>query len=128
IGLLNDVLLPGETRTFRAPVLDVASQHALRDAIGHPLAVLCVTARAELPTMVVTRWATLAQVLRVDADGVTMRGLSRARICSAFGDVAPYSAVLEREDAGERTDSGKQSELAQHIREAHRLIAALDEG
>jgi ATP-dependent Lon protease len=127
IGLLNDVLLPGETRTFHAPVLDRATQQMLRKEAPERLAVLCVTARGELPTMVVARWATLARVLDVDEHGVTLQGLARARILSAFGDVAPYSAVLESERASE-SDTGEPGELSQCISEAHRLIAALDGG
>ena len=125
IGLINDVLLPGETRSFRAPVLDGATLQALRTEAPEQLAALCVTARGELPTMVLARWATLAQVLRVDQDGVTLRGLARARILSAFGDVAPYSAVLEMEV---EQDQGALGELRQSIREAHRLLAALEGG
>ncbi|HVI00774.1 MAG TPA: S16 family serine protease [Enhygromyxa sp.] len=125
IGLINDVLLPGETRSFRAPVLDGATLHALQTEPPEQLAALCVTARGELPTMVLARWATLAQVLRVDQDGVTLRGLARARILSAFGDVAPYSAVLEMEV---EQDQGALGELRQSIREAHRLLAALEGG
>jgi ATP-dependent Lon protease len=127
IGLLNDVLLPGETRTFRTPVLDRATQTALRTSAPEQLAVLCVTARGELPTMVVARWATLSQVLRVDEDGVTLRGLARARILSAYGDAPPYSAVLEPETSG-GGDAQAHGDLPACITEAHRLLAALDGG
>jgi ATP-dependent Lon protease len=123
IGLLNDVLLPGETRTFGAPVLDRATQQALRTDTPERLAVLCVTAQGELPTMVVARWATLAQVIGWTAEGLTLRGLSRARIISAYGDVPPHAAVLEAGD-----DRRELADLPECIAEAHRLLAALDRG
>lgn len=124
IGLLEDVLLPGETRTFRPPVLDRATVQALRTTPPESLAALCVTARGELPTMVVARWATLCQVLGAEDDGITLRGLRRARILSAYGDLAPYAAVLEPEAGDARGDE----DLRACITEAHRLLAALDQG
>lgn len=73
--------------------------------------------------MVVARWATLAQAIGCSAESLTMRGLSRARIISAYGDVPPHAAVLEVGD-----DVRELGDLPERIAEAHRLLAALDRG
>lgn len=73
--------------------------------------------------MVVARWATLAEVIGWSAEGLTLRGLSRARIISAYGDVPPHAAVLEAGD-----EVPELADLPERIAEAHRLLAALDRG
>jgi len=122
VGLVNDVLLPGETRSFRVPVIDAASLQRLSEAPPEQLAVLCITTPAELPSLAAARWVTVASLLQASPTEATLLGLRRQRIAKASGGQSPYRAALM---PGERmTESTPQSVVS----EAHRLLAALDRG
>jgi ATP-dependent Lon protease len=122
LGLLNDVLLPGETRTFRAPVVDAGSLRRLTEAPPERLAALCITLPAELPALAAARWATLARVLQVNTEELTLLGECRQRITKATGGQSPYRAQLLQQER--MVESTTDSVLT----EAHRLLAALDRG
>jgi len=123
LGLLGDVLLPGETRSFAPPALDRAALQRLRLSDTHTITVVCITAWGELPSMVIARWGTVAEVLQIDEHNVTLRGLQRACIQTALGDVQPHAATIETE-----VTHPDNEDHASWIRGAHRVLAALDLG
>jgi ATP-dependent Lon protease len=126
IGLLEDSILPGEERSFVAPVLDAAALGALSRALASGQATLFALASAspvELPSLVSARWGTECEVLAADGASLTLRGLRRGRLVTARGKEAPYRAEVEVPAEG--ADAADAKEL---IHAAHALLAALDAG
>lgn len=122
IGLHNDVLLPGERREFRSPVVTVATLAKLSKSPPEELATVCVSTPSELPGLVAARWVTVARIAGVTEEELVLEGLYRARVQEATGGESPYAARLLPKDPQETT------ELGPLLKEAHRLIAALDAG
>lgn len=120
IGLLNEVILPHETRECIPPAIDAATCEALENGTElTQLVALCVTSQAELPALITARWATVCRIVVADKDSVTLEGQRRVRVLSASGKKSPYSATVEEVPEEEDNDA------AEMAREAHRLIAAL---
>ncbi len=128
IGLLEDAILPGEERSFAAPVVDTLALVALsraRDAKTQPQEILAVTitSSVELPSLVTGRWGTSCRIDAVDASSLTLTGIRRARLVAARGKEPPYTADVDAPDEDEPTPDTKALFSA-----AHMLFAALDEG
>ena len=137
IGLVEDVLLVGECRTFALPVVDTATLRAVRasieetqqkgearveegqDAQEQPECTqrawiaLSISSPLELPLMVASRWGTICRVLRVDEQSIELQGIRRTRLAKAQGKQAPYEAKLQ--------ELPPTDEIAQ---EEHRAVAA----
>jgi endopeptidase La len=124
IGLLEEVILPGEERALGSPAIDAATLVALKDQTGSRLAAITIASRVELPALVTARWGTECTVVAVDTNAVTLRGERRVRMQTARGKESPYQAEVEI-PAGEATQGGEDRSL---IAGAHALFAALDAG
>lgn len=104
-GLLGDALLPGEGRTLTAPALDPAHLAALRAKVGERVVFVTITAAVELPTLVAGRHGTVADVLAIDGDAVSVQAHGRVRVRSATRPEPPYQAeVTDEPDAGPPAD------------------------
>ena len=119
VGLLNDVVLPGEEREIPSPPLDATVLAALAARPPKRLCVVGITSPSELPTMVMARWATECDVIVCEPTRLVVRGVRRVRIVSARGASAPYGVELERAAA-------EDGSAASVIAGAHALFAALE--
>jgi ATP-dependent Lon protease len=127
IGLLEETLLPGEERAFRSPVVDAASLTALARGAPAALCALTVTSAIELPSLVSNRWGTSCEIVSVDDERVTLRGLRRVKVLSARGARPPYTADVESPDEGETLPlDGRVSRDV--LSGGHALLAALEAG
>jgi ATP-dependent Lon protease len=124
IGLLEDVILPGEERELGSPAVDAPTLSALKDQSGKRLVAITIASRVELPALVTARWGTECTVVAADASAVTLRGERRVRMQTAKGKESPYKAEVEV-PAGEATRGDGDRAL---IAGAHALFAALDAG
>ncbi len=123
LGLLDDTVLPGETRRIVAPSLDVDTLQRLAAQAPTRVAVVCITSAVELPSLVSTRWCTDCEVVAAAADGITLRGVQRLRLKSAQGRAAPYTALFE---APARPDG--DADLAALTAAAQEVLATLHAG
>lgn len=94
LGLLADAVLVGETHTLVASALDPATFAAIRKAHPERLLALAVRTSAELPSFVSGRAGTVCEVAGIDEEGITLRGIERARVTRASAG-APPTATLE---------------------------------
>ncbi|HEY8089267.1 MAG TPA: hypothetical protein VIF09_15515, partial [Polyangiaceae bacterium] len=63
VGLMNDVVLPGEDRELGPPAIDETLLAALAAKPPKKLCVVGITSPSELPSMVTARWATECDVI-----------------------------------------------------------------
>ncbi len=118
IGLMEDLLLPGESRTFlRTLVVPAGGSRTL--TLEQSICVVSVTSSVELPSLMGGRCATIATVRELNDESVTLRGERRVRIKTAKGREAPYLAQIEELDP-ERPEKLIQATSA--------LLSALDRG
>ncbi len=122
IGLLNEVLLPGETRAFNHHAVEAGTLRALSELKPELIVAVSITTKSELPLLIASRWATVAEVVSASDVELVLLGGSRARIKQALGAQSPYSAELFPATTPE------EHELQELLREAHALVAALDQG
>lgn len=147
VGLVEDVLLVGESRTFAPPVVDAATLRAVRDRMervqkdaepraedGPPPAkqsesaqpawiALSISSPLELPLMVASRFATICRVLRVDEQSLELQGLRRARVAKAQGKQAPYEATLQELFPADEIAQDKQRVLAKKLAQVFGALA-----
>ena len=123
VGLLEESVLPSETRTFSPPVLDAPTIAALaKPGIARVFAVT-IASVVELPSLVTARWGTECEIVAVDATSVTLRGARRGKLVSARGKESPYRAEVDLPEAGDDAP-----EVADLLAAAHTLVAALAAG
>jgi ATP-dependent Lon protease len=120
VGLLNDVVLPGEERTIAPPAVDAAALAALAPAAPKRVCVVAITSPAEVPAEVVARWGTECDVASVTPGEIVVRGVRRARVVAVRGASAPYAVDLER------ADDALEKEAARVVAGAHAVFAALE--
>lgn len=123
LGLLEDVLLPGEERRFEPPAADAATIGAFGATGVLRVCAVTVASRVELPTLLAQRWATEASVVKVEGGAVLLRGERRVRIRSATGKEAPYTAVVDDAEAMNKDDAALKQSLAAAV---HELAAAVE--
>ena len=122
VGLLNDVVLPGEERELTAPTVDAATLAAIAAKAPSRVCAVGVTSDVEIPAMVTARWATDCAVIAAEEGRLVLRGERRVRIVSARGATAPFLAEVEQPD-------GVAAAVAPGlIAGGHAIFAALEQG
>jgi len=134
VGLLDECVLPGETRTIGMPALDQKGLAALLERVGQRAVALSITSRMELPSMVSTRWATVCEIEAVPASEdvaaaqrVVLRGLARAQLLEVRGRQSPYEAKIKAADADNSGDKSRE-ELNQLLSAAAMLLLGIAAG
>ena len=106
VGLLNDVVLPGEERELTAPTVDAANLAALAAKAPSRVCAVEITSDVELPAMVTARWATDCVVIKCEDERLVVRGERRAEIVAdelrrqiidgelSDGDLLPRQEIL----------------------------------
>lgn len=134
VGLLDECVLPGETRTIGMPTLDQKGLAALLERIGQRAVALSITSRMELPSMVSTRWATVCEIEVAPASEdasppqrIILRGLARVQLLEVRGRQSPYEAKLKAADADNDTEKTRE-EFNQLLSAAALLLLGLAAG
>lgn len=128
IGLLEEILLPGEEQSFAPPVVApptiaaIAAQQAQKPG---RLAAVTIAATVELPSLVTARWATECEVVAAEGEKLVLRGVGRVRIRAARGRESPYTAEIE--PSGD-APVGTGAETAALVSSAHALFETIDAG
>jgi ATP-dependent Lon protease len=123
IGLLEDVILPGEERSFAAPQVDTATLAALHGRKLSRLCAITIASPVELPSLVSLRWGTECSVLSATSDAILLRGERRVRVDRASGKDSPFTAQVSLSG-----DNPSGLDTRALISAAHALLAALDAG
>jgi ATP-dependent Lon protease len=126
VGLLEESILPSETRMVSPPVLDALTIAALAKLSTEPGArVFAVTIASvvELPSLVTARWGTECEIVSVEDQAITLRGARRGKLASARGKESPYHGAV---DLSEGDDDAP--EIADMLAATHALVAALSAG
>jgi ATP-dependent Lon protease len=94
LGLLADVLLPGEERTLPEDALEVASLKRVRKLKPDVLLALPIDFALQLPGYVVGRVGVVAEVVSLAKGELRLKGVRRAKVVSIEKD-DPYRASVE---------------------------------
>jgi endopeptidase La len=130
VGLLTDVVLPGEEHLLPAAALDEASLRRLLDAPANKVLALPIEFAMQLPSYVDGRVGTLTTVVSATAEELRLRGLCRGRVVAVerqpphLATVEPLeptpaatllrgvAALLESSESEERLDTARTSARA----------------
>jgi ATP-dependent Lon protease len=94
LGLLSDVLLPGEDRLVPEDSLEPASLKRMRKQKPVSVLALPIDFALQLPSFVVGRVGVVAEVRSLAKGDVRLAGIRRARVV-AVGENEPFAASLE---------------------------------
>lgn len=110
VAVTADGVLPGERRALSAPAVDARLASKLASAKGTIVLAVTVSSAAEVPALIVGRWGTLCEVEPSPdgAQGVTLRGVERARVVKCKGSEAAPKVEIARDLAR----SGRASDEA----------------
>lgn len=123
VGLLEDVLLPGEEREFGPPVMDVVTLEALQQNSDRTWVAVSVTSPLELPLMASSRWATECRVLPSEGQKVRLQGLRRVRLGKAQGKQPPYEVVLQDLETPEQVQQRESRDIARKLAQIFWVLA-----
>ena len=126
VGLLEESILPGEERTFTAPVLDAPALAALAGFAAQPDArvfAVSISSLVELPSLVTARWGTIAAIVAAEGAAITLRGIARGKLISARGKESPYKADVDVPEG-----EGESADVAELVASAHAVLAAIGAG
>lgn len=124
LGLQEDGILPGETRTLGSPALDAASVAVARGLVGKQVALVTISHASELPLLVQQRWASLCEVRGATDAGITFEAVARVKLASVRGLKPPYEAEV---DPAPPLPVGA-TDLSTLAAAAHKVLAAVHAG